>query len=38
LFRKNDNYRGILPQGDGQTLTISGQTNGRYYQSYSVST
>ena len=37
LFRKNDNYRGILPQGDGQTLTISGQTNGRYYQSYSVS-
>lgn len=37
LFHKNDNYRGILPQGDGQTLTISGQTNGRYYQSYSVS-
>lgn len=37
MFRKNDNYRGILPQGDGQTLTISGQTNGRYYQSYSVS-
>ena len=37
LFRKNKNYRGILPQGDGQTLTISGQTNGRYYQSYSVS-
>ena len=37
LFRKNDNYRGFLPQGDGQTLTISGQTNGSYYQSYSVS-
>ena len=37
LFRKNKNYRGILPQGDGQTLTISGQTNGKYYQSYSVS-
>jgi len=37
LFRKNDNYRGILPQGDGQTLTISGQTNGSYYQSYSLS-
>ena len=37
LFRKNDNYRGFLPQGDGQTLTISGQTNGRYYQSYSIS-
>lgn len=37
LLHKNDNYRGILPQGDGQTLTISGQTNGSYYQSYSVS-
>ena len=37
LFKKTDNYRGILPQGDGQTLTISGQTNGSYYQSYSVS-
>ena len=37
LFRKNDNFRGFLPQGDGQTLTISGQTNGRYYQSYSIS-
>ena len=37
LFRKNDNYRGFIPQGDGQTLTISGQTNGSYYQSYSVS-
>lgn len=37
LFRKNKNYRGFLPQGDGQTLTISGQTNGRYYQSYSIS-
>ena len=37
LFHKSDNYRGILPQGDGQTLTVSGQTNGRYYQSYSVS-
>ena len=29
--------RGILPQGDGQTLTISGQTNAKYYQSYSIS-
>ena len=37
LFHKSDNYRGFLPQGDGQTLTISGQTNGSYYQSYSVS-
>ena len=37
LLHPGDNYRGILPQGDGQTLTISGQTNARYYQSYSVS-
>lgn len=37
LFHKSDNYRGIIPQGDGQTFSISGQTNGTYYQSYSVS-
>ena len=30
-------YKGIIPQGDGQSLTLSGQTNGKYYQSYSVS-
>lgn len=30
-------YKGIIPQGEGQTLTLSGQTNGRYYQSYSLS-
>ena len=30
-------YKGIIPQGEGQTLTLSGQTNGKYYQSYSVS-
>lgn len=30
-------YKGIIPQGDGQTLTVSGQTNAKYYQSYSVS-
>lgn len=30
-------YKGIIPQGDGQTLQLSGQTNGKYYQSYSVS-
>ncbi len=30
-------YKGIIPQGDGQSLTLSGQTNGRYYQSYSIS-
>ncbi|MBO7325242.1 MAG: BamA/TamA family outer membrane protein, partial [Bacteroidales bacterium] len=27
----------ILPQGDGQTLSLTGRTNGRYYQSYSFS-
>jgi outer membrane protein insertion porin family len=30
-------YKGIIPQGEGQSLTLSGQTNGRYYQSYSIS-
>ena len=30
-------YKGIIPQGDGQTLTVSAQTNARYYQSYSLS-
>lgn len=37
LFHKSDNYRMFIPQGDGQTFSISGQTNGSYYQSYSVS-
>ncbi|MDR3268920.1 MAG: outer membrane protein assembly factor BamA [Tannerella sp.] len=32
-----DGIRRILPQGEGQTLTISGQTSGKYYQSYSIS-
>ena len=30
-------YRGIIPQGDGQTFTISAQTNAKYYQAYSLS-
>ncbi len=30
-------YRGIIPQGEGQTFTISAQTNARYYQSYAIS-
>ena len=30
-------FKGIIPQGDGQTFTISAQTNARYYQSYSIS-
>ncbi len=30
-------YRGIIPRGDGQTFSISAQTNAKYYQSYSLS-
>ena len=30
-------YRGIIPQGEGQTFQISAQTNARYYQAYSIS-
>ena len=30
-------YRGIIPQGEGQTFSIAAQTNARYYQSYSIS-
>ena len=37
LFHKSDNYRAFIPQGDGQTFSISGQTNGTYYQSYNIS-
>lgn len=37
LFKKSDNYRAFIPQGDGQTFSISGQTNGRYYHSYNIS-
>ena len=29
-------YRGIIPQGEGQTFSISAQTNARYYQSYAI--
>ena len=37
LFNKNKEHRGIMPIGDGETLGINAQTNGRYYQSYSAS-
>ena len=30
-------YKGLIPQGEGQTFTISAQTNAKYYQAYSVS-
>lgn len=36
LFRPGT-YKGLIPQGEGQTFTISAQTNAKYYQSYSVS-
>ena len=37
MFRKGALRRGVIPQGDGQTLTLSAQSNGKYYQSYSIS-
>lgn len=30
-------YKGIIPRGDGQTFSISAQTNAQYYQSYNIS-
>ncbi|MDO4195989.1 MAG: POTRA domain-containing protein, partial [Prevotellaceae bacterium] len=36
LFKKNAEHRGIMPIGDGETMSISAQTNGTYYQSYNV--
>ena len=29
-------YKGVIPQGEGQTFTVSAQTNARYYQAYSI--
>ena len=34
LFRRNREHRGIMPIGDGETLSLGAQTNGTYYQSY----
>lgn len=36
LFGKNKMHRGIMPVGDGEQLALSFQSNGTYYQSYSV--
>ena len=36
LFNSSS-YKGIIPQGEGQTFTISAQTNAKYYQAYSLS-
>ena len=37
LFRKKGERRGIMPVGDGETLSLSAQTNGTYYQAYNAS-
>ena len=37
LFGKNKMHRGIMPIGDGEQLSLSVQTNGRYYSSISTS-
>ncbi len=37
LFKKGGIRRGIMPQGNGETFSISAQTNGTYYQQYSIS-
>ena len=34
---KPSTYKGIIPQGEGQTFSISAQTNAKYYQAYSFS-
>lgn len=31
-----ERYHGIYPSGEGETFTISAQTNAKYYQSYSM--
>ncbi len=37
LFRKNKEHRGFMPIGDGEQLSLTAQTNGSYYQQYSLS-
>ena len=36
LRRNREHRRGIMPIGDGETLSLGAQTNGTYYQSYNV--
>ena len=36
LLRRNREHRGIMPIGDGETLSLGAQTNGTYYQSYNL--
>jgi outer membrane protein insertion porin family len=37
ILKSSTYKKGIVPSGEGQTLNLSGQTNARYYQAYSVS-
>ncbi|MBO4729994.1 MAG: BamA/TamA family outer membrane protein [Bacteroidaceae bacterium] len=37
LFKKGNARNFFLPQGEGQSVEIAAQTNGRYYQQYSLS-
>lgn len=37
LFKKDGARNILLPQGEGQSVEIAAQTNGRYYQQYSLS-
>ena len=37
LFKKDQKHRLLLPQGMGQSIEIKAQTNGTYYQQYSLS-
>ena len=37
LFKKGYKRAGFIPQGDGQTLSLQVQSNGTYYQNYSLS-
>ena len=37
LLNKDGEHRGIMPIGDGEVLSIGGQSNGRYYYSGNVS-
>ncbi|MDD7273301.1 MAG: POTRA domain-containing protein [Prevotella sp.] len=36
LLRKKSERRGILPIGDGETMSISAQSNASYYQAYNI--
>ena len=37
ILRPSTYSKGVIPQGEGQTFSVNGQTNASYYQAYSVS-